>query len=499
LVSRRTDVSAAAALLGVVVALDLLWGSLVGSTGPLAYGLVDEPAHLATCALAVLAVAAVTGVRPPVRFVAAALIASVAIDLDHLPGYLGSHLVGGDLPRPGTHGLLLVLALLGLPAALRPGPWREMTLGAAFGVSAHLLRDLATGPGVPMFWPVSDYVATIPYAFFVAFLTLGVVAIALPRRALAAGRVAAAAVILTLAIGASAFAAERAEATPEVGVGAYISGADQDPLLIDDFSAEVGRPVSFLVSYKAWSQTPFVHDQLDGIWEHGAIPTITWEPWEQSLDGIARGDYDGYVWDAAVAAAAWDKPLMIRFGQEMNGDWFAWGGHPNAFKAAWRHLVRVFRAAGAYKVRWVWNPYVNSRNGQLPFAPFFPGNRWVDWVGLDVINWGGLNPWRTFGQILGRSYRDLTKLSSKPVIIAEAGSGEQGGSKAQWLSSMLRRNIPDMPHVRAVAFWSAADPRGDLRVDSSPASLAAVRRGLSKPLYGSSRWRLLRTPARLGR
>jgi mannan endo-1,4-beta-mannosidase len=484
----------------MIVALDLLWGSLVGSTGSLVYGLVDEPAHLATCALMVLVVATVTGVRPPVRFVAAALIASVAIDLDHLPGYLGSHLIGGDLPRPGTHGLFLVLSLLGLVAALKPGPGRQMTLGAAFGVSAHLLRDLATGPGVPMFWPVSDHIAAIPYAFVVAFLALGVVAIALPRRALAAGHVAAiAAMALTLAVGASAFAAEPAEATPEVGVGAYISGADQDPSLIDDFSAEVGRPVSFLISYKAWSQDPFVHDQLDGIWEHGAIPMITWEPWGHSLSGIASGYYDGYLWDAARAAASWDKPLMIRFGQEMNGDWFAWGGHPNAFKAAWRHLVRVFRAAGADQVRWVWNPYVNSRDGRLPFAPFFPGNKWVDWVGLDVINWGGPHPWRTFGQILGLSYRDLTKLSSKPVIIAETGSGEQGGSKAQWLSTMLRRDIPDMRHVRAVAFWSAADPRGDLRVDSSPASLAAVRRGLSRPLYESSRWRLLRTPTRLGR
>ncbi len=438
--------------------------------------------------------------RPPLRFVVAALIASVAIDLDHVPAYLGSHLFGGDLPRPGTHGLLLVLALLGLAGALRRGPGRQITLGAAFGVSAHLLRDLATGPGVPMFWPVSDSVVAIPYAFFVAFLALAVGAIALPRHALAAGRVAAvAAVALTLTVGASVFAAERADAAPEVGVGAYISGADQNPSLIDGFSAEVGRPVSFLISYKAWSQVPFVHDQLDGIWEHGAIPMITWEPWEQSLSGIAHGDYDGYLWDAALAAASWDKPLMIRFGQEMNGDWFAWGGHPNAFKAAWRHLVRIFRAAGADKVRWVWNPYVNSRDGRLPFAPFFPGNKWVDWVGLDVINWGGPHPWRTFGQILGRSYRDLIKLSSKPVIIAETGSGEQGGSKAQWLSTMLRRNIPGMRHVRAVAFWSAADPRGDLRVDSSPASLAAVRRGLSEPLYESSRWRLLRTPARLGR
>jgi membrane-bound metal-dependent hydrolase YbcI (DUF457 family) len=495
LVSRRTDVSAAAALLGVVVALDLLWGLLAGSTGSFAFGFVDEPAHLATCALLILAVATIAGVRPPTRFVAAALIASVAIDLDHLPKYLGSELVGAGLPRPGTHGLLVVLLLLALAAAKR-GAVRQISLGAAFGVSAHLLRDLATGPGVPMFWPVSSHVATIPYGILLACLALCVVAVALPRRTFALGRVAALA--LTLLAGTFMLGTARAEAAPGVGVGAYISGADQNPSLIGDFSAEIGRPVSFLLSYKDWSQVPIVHDQLDGIWESGAVPMITWEP-SESLSGIARGDYDGYIWNAAQAAAAWNKPLMIRFGQEMNGDWFPWGRQPAAFKAAWRHLVRIFRAAGAGRVRWVWNPYVNSRGGRFPFAPFFPGDKWVDWVGLDVINWGRPYRWRTFRQILGPSYRDLIKLSSKPVIIAEVGTGEQGGSKANWLSEMLQQNIPRMRHVRAVSFWSASDPRGDLRINSSPAALTAVRRGLSKPLYGSSRWRLLRTPARLGR
>ncbi len=479
----------------MVVALDLLWGSLAGSTGSFAYGLVDEPAHLATCALLVLAVATIAGVRPPTRFVMAALIASVVIDLDHLPKYLGSHLAGSGLPRPGTHGLLIVLALLALAAAKR-GAVRQISLGAAFGVSAHLLRDLATGPGVPMFWPVSSHVATIPYGLLLVFLALCVVAIALPRRAFAVGHVAALA--LTLLAGAFTLGATRAEATPQVGVGAYISGADQNPSLIGDFSAEIGRPVSFLLSYKDWSQVPIVPDQLDGIWEYGAVPMVTWEP-SGSLSGIARGDYDAYVWDAARSAAAWNKPLMIRFGQEMNGDWFPWGRQPVAFKAAWRHLVRIFRAAGAARVRWVWNPYVNSRGGRFPFASFFPGDKWVDWVGLDVINWGGPYRWRTFRQILGPSYRDLIRLSSKPVIIAETGSGEQGGSKATWLSEMLRQNIPHMRHVRAVSFWSASDPRGDLRINSSPAALTAVRRGLSKPLYESSRWRLLRPPARLGR
>jgi mannan endo-1,4-beta-mannosidase len=495
---RRTDVTRlAVALVAVVFALDLLWALAEGSTGSLGYGLLDEPSHLATCGVLLLAVAASAALRLPARFVVAALLASVMIDLDHLPRYLGWSGLSGSLPRPYSHCLLLVLAFLLFAWATTRRDIRQIALGVALGLGAHLLRDVATGPGVPLGWPFTDDVVRLPYAFYATTMVLAVAYVATPRRALAT-RLGLPVALIALLLSAAA-AAPKPAAARSVSIGAYISGADNSPGLIDDFDTQVGRPVSTLLSYKDWGQQPFVHKQLNGIWEHGAVPMITWEPWGASLKGIARGDYDAYIHEAAVSAATWNKPLMVRFGQEMNGGWFPWGGHPEAYKAAWRHLVRVFRRAGASKVRWVWTPYVNSDGGRLSFAPYYPGGRWIDWAGLDALNWGGPFPWRTFVEIIGSSYRELVDLTDKPLIVAETGSGEQGGDKAHWLSSMLRCNIPRMKHVRAIAFWSADDERGDLRVDSSPAALEAVRNALSRPLYGSSRFGLLRTPARIGR
>ena len=54
----------------------------VWTTGP-----VDEVAHLATAALGLLVLARF--IDAPRRFYVAALIASVAIDVDHIPRYLG--------------------------------------------------------------------------------------------------------------------------------------------------------------------------------------------------------------------------------------------------------------------------------------------------------------------------------------------------------------------------------------------------------------------------
>ncbi len=166
----------------VVFAADLLWSLFEDSTGSLAYALVDEPAHLATCAIALLALAALTGSPLTRRFAVAALVASTAIDVDHLPHYLGSQLLmGSALPRPYTHSLLLVALLLVLGWALRSGR-REVALGIAFGVAAHLLRDLATGPGVPFFWPFSRSAVSIPYAVYAATLLLATATVAVTAR-----------------------------------------------------------------------------------------------------------------------------------------------------------------------------------------------------------------------------------------------------------------------------------------------------------------------------
>ena len=120
-------------------------------------GLIDEPAHLATAALVL---AAWPG-RLPRGVVGAALAASVLIDVDHLPGALGSDVVTQDAPRPYSHSLVTPLALLAA-AALAGGRARLVAAGAALGVACHLLRDLGGAPGVPLAWPLSTAAVSLP-------------------------------------------------------------------------------------------------------------------------------------------------------------------------------------------------------------------------------------------------------------------------------------------------------------------------------------------------
>lgn len=112
----------------------------------LVIGLLDEPAHLAT---------AVVLAR---RWNTAFLAGSVLPDLDHIPLVL-KHPEPGD-PRPNTHSLLVVAAAAALSPAL------------AAGMAAHLMRDLASGPGVPLFWPFREEHVKVPYAAYALLILM---------------------------------------------------------------------------------------------------------------------------------------------------------------------------------------------------------------------------------------------------------------------------------------------------------------------------------------
>jgi hypothetical protein len=298
-------------------------------------------------------------------------------------------------------------------------------------------------------------------------------------------------------------AAPAAPAAP-VAIGAYIPNHWNDPGLIDAYTKRVGRPPAIVLSYKRWGIKPFYRPELRQIDRRGALPMVSWEPWNEAgaaipLRQIARGRYDAYVRRSAREARDWGRPLMLRFAHEMNGTWDPWGrgapgGGSRNYVAAWKRLVRIFHQEGADEVLWVWCPNVNT--GKLPFMQFYPGDEWVDWVGLDGFNWGGSIGWRSFSETFAGSYEELAARTSKPILIAETGSGEEDGDKATWVRSALLQELASFELVRAVVWFNGVD-RSDFRIASSPSALAAFREGIAAPRYGGGRAELLAAPRRV--
>jgi hypothetical protein len=285
-----------------------------------------------------------------------------------------------------------------------------------------------------------------------------------------------------------AFASSPAGAATPVVVGAFIPGAAAHPSLIDDYAREVGRRPAVVVYYRRWDEKAFDGRTMTRVARRGALPMITWEPWDRPLQDIEAGKYDDYIRASARAAAAWGRAVMVRFAHEMNGDWYPWGEGVNGNRArdyvrAWKRIVRIFRKEGATNVRWMWAPNADDRLGNPPSARLYPGDHYVDWVGLSGFSWGGPWEWKSATSIFRFSYQQLLRISTRPIALAETGASEVGGSKSAWIRQLFGRDLDRMSRVRAVIWFNGRKNWANWDVNSSRASLAAFRSAIASPRY----------------
>ena len=160
--------------LALIRLLDL---ALTDRGWPIAMAAVlDEPAHLMTAGILM---AALLPSRAR-RAVPWALAGAVLIDLDHVPLYLWGSLMAADSGRPVTHSLATIVALSAAALVSRRRA-RTALLGLALGVGLHLVRDLGTGPGVPLWWPIESHRVLVPYLAYFATLIAGAL-VAVGRR-----------------------------------------------------------------------------------------------------------------------------------------------------------------------------------------------------------------------------------------------------------------------------------------------------------------------------
>lgn len=148
--------------LAVIIALDL-----IAATRPWPVpikGLLDEPAHLLTAWLALCVIPQSGRMAWPW-----VLLGAVAIDLDHTPLYVWGGSMAEAGGRPVSHSLITPLALLALAAAVRR--WRTALGGLAVGVLLHFVRDLVTGPGLPLLWPLPLDRVLLPYWTYLLVVT----------------------------------------------------------------------------------------------------------------------------------------------------------------------------------------------------------------------------------------------------------------------------------------------------------------------------------------
>lgn len=289
-------------------------------------------------------------------------------------------------------------------------------------------------------------------------------------------------------------------------LGAATPGLLGDLTEYDRLAGLLSPPPGVATWYEAWSRGRRFADlvpQVDALAARGAVPQVTWEPWDPAagltqpgytLAAIADGAHDPYIDAWAADLKAWAKPLRIRFAHEMNRPGYPWSVGVNGntaadYVAAWRHVRSRFYRLDVPNVWWSWcaqNPYP----GLVPLAAVYPGDAYADEVSLDGYNWPfGGQPWNTFRGVFRAGVEELTALTARPITIGETGCPEVGGDKASWIRGMWDQ-LAAWPRVRGVLWFQFVKQEGgmrtpaDWRVDSSPAALAAFRTGLAGYLRG---------------
>jgi hypothetical protein len=274
--------------------------------------------------------------------------------------------------------------------------------------------------------------------------------------------------------------------------------APNNPQVLENFERDGGRTVSMINTGQNWAD--FDLPTMEKAIANGIVPLVTMNLQGTTLAEVISGRQDSRIRAWATAAREFGYPFLFRPWWEVNGTWYPWGRSPE-YIAAWRHFHDVVEEVGATNVTWAWIVNTVWYEPQSKPAPWYPGNEYVDWVGMDAYNWGK-NPvqpdrWVNAEESIQPTLNELEAIApGKPVCICESASTEygEGGpnqTKATWIHEMLTQYLPAHPEIQAYLWfnWNVEKDGGtpgarfDWPIESSPASEVAFREGISNPMY----------------
>lgn len=236
-------------------------------------------------------------------------------------------------------------------------------------------------------------------------------------------------------------------------------------------------------------------------------------------------------------------PVIVRFAHEMNGSWYPWSQQPSAYVRAFRAVASaVHRGARGSTMMWAPNygggyPFAGGpfqagpgtadaaaldtdgdgtvTGADDPYRPYWPGRRYVDWVGMSLYHWGATYPWGenelpeqgkfvdllrgTYDGAAGNEravpdfYREYGAQLRLPVAITETaalyvpgqgGADELAIKRSWWRQVFDDRHARTLPRLKLVNWfeWSKHEPEVGATVDWTVTRDRTVRRAFKQSL-----------------
>ena len=229
----------------------------------------------------------------------------------------------------------------------------------------------------------------------------------------------------------------------------------------DDFNAVTEKKHAMYLDYGSYGNdlTESFQTKVSEIKATGGAMQIAYEPGE--LKSVTR---EGIVLYAKELADT-KIPIFLRYASEMNGDWVPWGGNPKEYIQNWR-MVHDVMEEYADNVVMVWSPSEMPKNGMFDY---YPGDEYVDWVGLSVYNAQFANgdtsqPTDEINPLDALDYIYEEYADRKPIMVSEYAASHEAGryEERQDTSSFAKTKMTQLyegiklkyPRVKAINWFS---------------------------------------------
>jgi beta-mannanase len=246
-------------------------------------------------------------------------------------------------------------------------------------------------------------------------------------------------------------------------------------------------------------------ERINKVFAAGYIPMITLEDhyvnanqWarQPNLYSITEGHFDTFISAWARQIKQVKGTVLLRILHEFNGDWYPWcvsknDKNPEMLVKAYRHIHDIFEQENVTNVRFIWCPNSMSvpQEKWNYIMDAYPGDTYVDFVGLDIYNGAGISfLWRSFRKEAIENYFILTQLlPGKPLLICEVASRERkasepqaGQTKAEWIEKMSEALKTDFTKVKLISWFNA---EAQFKINSSRSAQNAFQKFIMNDDY----------------
>jgi hypothetical protein len=260
--------------------------------------------------------------------------------------------------------------------------------------------------------------------------------------------------------------------TPAPGTiffGAYVdpSGLAHgfDPGDVANFEAQIGRTLTLHQEYLSFT-ADFTGNLMTDDFVHYRVPIVSWNC-QFTDEEIASGAEDSTIMQAAESARSFSGPMFIRYMWDPNlpatefsrsscwnrgqGDYPGNVFSPSLYVAAWQRIYQIFQTAGAKNVIWLWT--VSADPGAASPGPYYPGNTYVDWVGMDAYDLNSGSVASTYSSM----YSTLASYN-QPIMISETGAAS--AIQPAFFSSVASTLQQQFPLVKGWVYYDALNYNG---------------------------------------